>query len=86
MTAEMALGPAMSGMAIGKMKGSASTSSSSILFFGKSMPRAITKSTIPPEMLREWEVRLSASRRVCPTSAERSRIKEAKRDSRSKIF
>ena len=52
-TAEMALGPAMSGIAIGKMKGSASISSSSILFLGKSIPRAMTKSTIPPEMLRE---------------------------------
>jgi hypothetical protein len=53
-TIEIALGPAIRGIAIGTMRGDSSVDSSIMLLDGNSIPKAIRKRTIPP-----------ASRSVC---------------------
>ncbi len=49
-TMEMAPGPAMSGIAIGTTSGSSSPSLSITRRAGNTIPSAIMKSTMPPEM------------------------------------
>lgn len=82
-------GPAMSGMAIGTIKGSICSplfSAGVIMFFvGKTIPRATKKSNIPPDMFRVAGSSPSISSTKFPAKKKKSNIASAQSSSRRNI-
>jgi len=82
---EIALGPAIRGIAIGTMSGDSTAGSSVIRREGKSMPKAIKKRTIPPVSCSEYSFNPSALSKLPPKNVAINRMAVAIAASRNMI-